>query len=554
VLVLGEDLSPFRDVSKRLYTLLRSYAWSGKIERLGLDEMFLDVTDMVAYNVELLNKNNLETSYFCLSRTNPEHGFEYDARSFAGCVQRGGGDGDAAASVQDTQEEEFHGNPLYMRLLVASHLAHYLRLKIEEEGYTTACGIATNKLLAKLVGSKNKPRNQTTLLALGDDDVFGFMDDHKLRKVPGIGSKITRILEGVVLGKEVEEDMHSMECSVTVHQARTHPSLQTPSVLERLLGGPGSERGLASKVWALLHGVDDTEVKPARDVPTQISIEDTYKGLNEPAEITRELSLISASLLRRMHVDLIEEGDSDHHHPKKWLAYPKTLRLTTRPYASLTDGKPYNWARASKSVPLPSFVFSLTMGRDQIVDKLVGETLRPLFAKLNPAPRGWNTGLINICVTNMANGNDGGSIRDIGTMFRQQDQVLREFTVYDTTPLPAAEDGPSPYTQEPGSQSAKINNTASGSIFDLATTTPLKGVMEEDTFWEIGNPECEHNPGDDDYNDDDNDDDGAWDEHDDGQPSSQESEALEKCALCGHRIPRFAVAAHARFHDMELDG
>lgn len=39
IIILGEDLSRFRNASKELYNFLRSYAWSGKVERLGFDEV-----------------------------------------------------------------------------------------------------------------------------------------------------------------------------------------------------------------------------------------------------------------------------------------------------------------------------------------------------------------------------------------------------------------------------------------------------------------------------------------------------------------------------------
>lgn len=39
VIVLGEDLTRFRNASKELYTFLRAYAWSSKVERLGFDEV-----------------------------------------------------------------------------------------------------------------------------------------------------------------------------------------------------------------------------------------------------------------------------------------------------------------------------------------------------------------------------------------------------------------------------------------------------------------------------------------------------------------------------------
>jgi DNA polymerase iota len=45
--------------------------------------------------------------------------------------------------------------------------------------------------------------------------------------------------------------------------------------------------------------------------------------------------------------------------------------------------------------------------------------------------------------------------------------------------------------------------------------------------------------------------DDGWDEHR-GQNSSQE-EGSEQCPLCGRFLPGFALAAHERFHSMEMD-
>ncbi|KAM7188047.1 hypothetical protein V8F33_010904 [Rhypophila sp. PSN 637] len=520
VLADGEDLTPFRDVSKRLYSLLRCYSWCGKIERLGLDEVFMDVTDMVSYNVGLLNRNTLQKSFFCLSRDDPEKGFDCDATEIAGCIYG-----------QPPPAQDGLDSTLYMRLVLASHLAKYLRLKIEEQGFTSSCGISTNKLLAKLAGSKNKPRNQTTLLALHQDDVLPFMDEHQLRAIPGIGNRITSILEAFVQEKQVDAEFRSFESAVTVGVVRTHPRISPPA-LEKLLVGPGSEKGLGVKVWCLLHGVDDTAVKPGRDIPTQISIEDTYKGLNEADEIKRELTRIAASLLRRVHVDLVESS-ADAAQPPKWKAYPKTLRLTTRPYTSPTEGKPYDWARASRSGPLPSFVFNAAaMGSETVVEKLVAETLTPMFRSLNPAPRGWNIGLINICVTNMS-GSDGGvpSGRDIGVMFRRQEHVLREFTVYD-------------------------GGGGEGGLGTAGSRT-LSGDSKSAVVWYAGQPGTkdkteEVNTVDDDY---DNGSDDYEEEDDDLWQTSgqQNTDGMEQCPLCGHFIPHFALTAHNRFHSLQSE-
>lgn len=520
VLADGEDLSAFRDVSKKLYGLLRAYSWNKKVERLGLDEVFFDATDLVEYNIGFLNLNALSDSFFCLSRDDPERGFSFDGSAIAGCLA---GTGHDLGNFDDG---------LYVRLLLASHLARYLRLKIEEEGYTSACGISTNKLLSKLAGSANKPRNQTTLLSLQDAQILAFMDAHGLRKVPGIGGKTTHALESFYLGREADTDTYTEGSAVTVAQFRAHPEV-SPQMLERLLGSrPGSEKGIGEKVWGLLHGVEHAEVKAASNVPTQISIEDTYPGptggLNTEAEVERELLKLTASLLRRMYVDLVdneEEVAQDHHSTspsgldahvqdprrrKRWLAHPKTLRLSARPKTSLGDGKPYNWGRASRSQPLPTFSFTgSTSAEDEaIVTKLVKESLLPMFHSLNPEDGGWNIGMINICVAHLvptaAEPGAAGSGRDISQMFRRQEDVLREFRVRD-------EDND---TRLPGGQfeDAPRENHRAGHPED---------VMELNSA-DLIDPESE-----------------TWGDLD----------GVMACDKCGHNIPPFAMAAHVRFHD-----
>lgn len=40
VIILGEDLTRFRDASKELYIFLQQSIWSGRAERLGFDEVW----------------------------------------------------------------------------------------------------------------------------------------------------------------------------------------------------------------------------------------------------------------------------------------------------------------------------------------------------------------------------------------------------------------------------------------------------------------------------------------------------------------------------------
>ncbi|PTB43432.1 uncharacterized protein TrAFT101_001989 [Trichoderma asperellum] len=480
VLVDGEDLTPFRDVSKILFNFLRSHSWNGKAERLGFDEVFLDVTDIIDYNMSCLNRASMAESFFYLSNKDPELGFPCDLTSIAGCV--------AGVTVEGVDLE----SPTYLRHLLGSHFAQYLRLKLEKDfGYTSTCGISTNKLLSKLVGSKNKPSNQTTLLALTDDDIVSFVDGHKLRNIAGMGSKITHLLESHIMSKELE-DTGPFDSHVTAREARLHPTI-SPSFLEVLLGGPGAERGIGTRVWGFLHGVDPTEVKEASDVPSQISIEDTYGGLQTIPRITEELHKLSCSLIRRMRVDLtILDHGSDIPGSQKWIARPKTLRLSTRSWPKSDASQTQNSSRVSRSGPLPGFVFDLKADIDEIAQQLVAEALLPLLRRLQSEKgQTWNLQLINICAANMVAGatdDKMGAGRDIAVMFKKQDEVLAPWRI----------------TSEATDEDEKPAEDEMGDA--------ISEDLDSDTSWEAS--------------------DGSI------------------CVICGHSIPLFALPAHVRYHEL----
>ncbi|KAI0602227.1 hypothetical protein F4775DRAFT_229267 [Biscogniauxia sp. FL1348] len=576
VIVNGEDLTRFRDASKRLCAALRAHSWNGRVERLGLDEVFLDVTDVVAYNAEMLNAHALPDSFFHLDRRDPERGFAFDGTRFHSCVYP------PAASPRAAVRPE---NPLCVRLMLASHLAGYLRRRLEEDfGYTCSGGVSTSKVLAKLAGGVNKPRNQTTLLSLQDCDVQAFMDAHEIRKIPGIGSRIAQLIQDHVLlststsNALTQPQTHpgetagiGTEGTLTVKQVRQHPGM-SPELLERILSRPGSERGSGEKVWGLLHGVDGSAVKAARDVPAQISVEDTYmaRPLGTATEVARELRALSASLVRRMRTDLIADPCArTRTRTRHWLAYPKTLRLSTRArappkpggfhHSSSSDAHAHHaFSRTSRSTPLPRFALHLPDDDndddiDSIAARLVAESLLPLFRRLHPepqsrSPQALNLALINICVTNMvavaSGGEQGvgvGGGRDIGSMFRTQEDKLREFAVYDTVTDTASE--PSGEYPSRGSTTTTTTTTARdgyNGVGDGGGLSPLQlgcGGGHVDPGMAATEPAAV-------LLDDEAD---AWDDEE------AEEEGSFRCPLCGHAIPYFAASAHERFHSMGGD-
>lgn len=71
------------------------------------------------------------------------------------------------------------------RLALGSHIAAELREAIHSKlGLTGCAGVATNKLLAKLVSGTFKPNQQTTLLPENVSDIMSCLSG--LCRIPGI--------------------------------------------------------------------------------------------------------------------------------------------------------------------------------------------------------------------------------------------------------------------------------------------------------------------------------------------------------------------------------
>ncbi|TEY71189.1 hypothetical protein BOTCAL_0099g00160 [Botryotinia calthae] len=506
VIVLGEELGRFRDASKMLYKHLEKFSWSGRVERLGFDEVFMDVTDIVDYNEKLLNTNDLTHSFLQMDRNDPTAGFTFDATNIAGHVypdlQPSG-----EASPQYTLNSGSPNNDigLLTRLILGSHLAQHLRLSLEEEkGYTSTVGISTNKLLSKLVGNLHKPKGQTTLLPPYEvspndnglqSNVTAFIDSHDIGKIPGIGFKMSQRIRNHVLSRPADFESGLIyggtKESVTVRDVRLFPGIG-PEILEKLLGGAGAERGIGGKAWALINGRDDSDVKDIRK--------------------------------NRMHQDLLEDEEKSDIPSKRWIACPKTLRLSTRPRPPLNaDGtRTRSFNRISRSGPLPNFVFNLKDGKDSIVERLIQESLIPMFRKLHPQKSDWNLSLVNIGVTNMIeaaseDGSSGGVGRNIGTMFKGQEARLKEWKVQDkdTPPDFVADRNQLPVKKHPSSDHVETEY-----MMGSEDMVPSQDTVDELDFWNVEDEE-------------------------------EGMEHREICHVCDAIMPAFAMPAHERFNNWD---
>ena len=155
----------------------------------------MDITDIVNYNLDVLNQNAPTSSFFHLDRNDPLVGFAFDASTISGHAFPPSFTRSASPSGRISALTHLMLDELSLRLVLGSHLAQYLRHQLEEhKGYTCTVGISTNKLISKLVGNLNKPKGQTTLLPpyedspkTGDSNIARFLDAHDIGKLPGIG-------------------------------------------------------------------------------------------------------------------------------------------------------------------------------------------------------------------------------------------------------------------------------------------------------------------------------------------------------------------------------
>ena len=261
-------------------------------------------------------------------------------------------------------------------------------------------------------------------------------------------------------------------------------------------------------------------------------------------EVVNQLTALSTSLLNRMRFDLrAAESESDEAEglanpaideelnlprsgpPWHWIAYPKTLRLSTRPRPPLKpDGtRSRSFARMSKSTSMPTFVFTEREPVEALAQRLVEEVLVPLFHRLHPGRSGWDLSLVNICATNMVMTASNGKTatgRDIGKMFRRQEGMLREWQVEDADVPPGDQVSKSKDSSKidcpPLSSIRKSTDDAAGGSEDCMSSTQESVVIGD-----------------------------AWDgAEDDGEGEGK------TCGVCNAVMPAFALFAHLRFHEM----
>lgn len=160
VLIKGEDLTPYRQMSSRVFEHITRKYPQLNVERLGMDENFVDVTRLIEERMDQ-DDEALTAIQGCIYPSSAD----FLTNCLCGCARR---------------------------LAVGTHIAKDLRESLFKDlGITTCAGIAHNKMLAKLAGALNKPNNQTVVVPTRCRDLMVQLKE--LRSIPGENEKMKKV-------------------------------------------------------------------------------------------------------------------------------------------------------------------------------------------------------------------------------------------------------------------------------------------------------------------------------------------------------------------------
>ncbi|XP_058548025.1 DNA polymerase iota isoform X2 [Neofelis nebulosa] len=245
---------------------------------------------------------------------------------------------------------------LHVRLLVGSQIAAEMREAMYNQlGLTGCAGVASNKLLAKLVSGVFKPNQQTVLLPENSQVLIQSLNH--VKEMPGIGYKTTKRLEALGIR--------------SVHDLQTFSS----KILEKELG-----ISVAQRIQKLSFGEDNSPVTPSGP-PQSFSEEDSFKKCSSEVEAKNKIEELLASLLNRV----CQDGRKPH-----------TIRLIIRRYS------PENHcSRESRQCPIPSHVIQkLGTGNYDVMTPMV-DILMKLFRNMVNVKMPFHLTLLSVCLCNL---------------------------------------------------------------------------------------------------------------------------------------------------------
>ena len=486
----------------------------GNTYTLGLDEVFLDITEQVNEHLQsILPSLPAVGSMQTFQIDGPSHpsprSFQYKFGSYTGFLEPEG----------DCQSSNLSVIPYsQLQMFVASHFAQHIRAELFQAlGYTTSAGIASTKLVAKLLSDLHKPAQQSLQNPyVSPEEQQAWLDTFKVGKLNGFGSRTSWLLRNKISGEEMppkgaygESDKHNgpffeepEENEEGYSDGLLNGVPQTGSLsvgkvrqsctAENFNAWFGTRLGV--RLWELLHGIDSSPVVPTPEFPKQISVEDSYPDNRTSEILFHNLGILTKSIVRRLDLEL-RSGES-------YVRFPRTLRLTMR------NGR--QTGRESKSARMPVELFEVGLSFERRAD-LVGRAVNSLARSMVSGwSTGWRVGVINIAATELMEERPNPSIQGFIGKSRKDDSIDWEFV----NELP--EDIRMEVLRQYGLDQPKREDTQD----ELLNDGSDKDISE---YMEIDEDE--------------------WDDGD-----GEEEDTKEKCSICGARIFLWMTEAHSRYH------
>lgn len=245
VLVNGEDLNKYRDMSNKIFDIMKNVTTA--VEKLGFDENYADVTNLVNDRLKIMIEKNeqYEPVGFLMS----------DRNSFKLC----------SCGCRN-------------RLIIGSIIAQEIRDRLFAElGITCCAGIAHNKILAKLIGSANKPNKQTVLAPACAPTFMSSLGS--VRNITGIGTKTETLLSDIDI--------------MTIEQLQD-------CELDKLQKKFGYDS--ACRLKDLSYGRDYSLIRPSGK-PKSIGLEDSCKTISVKSEVEEKFRLLLVRLVKQIRDD-----------------------------------------------------------------------------------------------------------------------------------------------------------------------------------------------------------------------------------------------------------
>ncbi|KHJ90218.1 ImpB/MucB/SamB family protein [Oesophagostomum dentatum] len=267
------DIQKYRDASAEVFEVLFNFDERIIVERASVDEAFLDLTELVDKKIVEVGAAQLLQNLTCnLSTTLP-------TTHLADGHDKGDGY-DREANIRSWLDIRCAREISHLRLAIAAEIIEQMRARIRESTqFFCSGGIANNKMLAKLVCARHKPRQQTLVPFEFVPVIF---EETPVGDVRMLGGKLGNAIQDR-LGVGTMGDLAAVPFEL----------------IERHF------EGQARWISQLAKGYDDEPVKP-RNNQQSIAVSKNFPGKNSlttVAEVRRWIEGLSKELCKRLSAD-----------------------------------------------------------------------------------------------------------------------------------------------------------------------------------------------------------------------------------------------------------